>query len=317
LKVLAERHGWPLRTVYRDIEALELAGYPVIREDGRFRLEAAGPNLDGVPSPEERLALYLARESARAWKQTSLGRALDRLWNRVSAAGTSQASLFPREATPWITIAERGSVDYGRVPHIVATVERAVRDRKALQARYRALSTGQITSRVIEPGQLHHDPALESLYLTGWCRLRNDVRIFAVHRFVAVTALDELCPPRAETRTQRVLDRAFRVWRSTHVEHVRIWFRADAADLARERKWLPGQRVEDHKDGSLILTGEVAGLVEVERWLLGFGERARALEPESLVQSMTRRLRAAAAAYQMHRRDGAEDSLSTAGKAAT
>ncbi|HEX7507618.1 MAG TPA: WYL domain-containing protein [Polyangia bacterium] len=50
-------------------------------------------------------------------------------------------------------------------------MERAVRERVAILARYRAASTSQTTSRVIEPGQLHWDAGLETLYLIGWCRL--------------------------------------------------------------------------------------------------------------------------------------------------
>jgi len=38
LKMLAERGGWRLRSVYRDIEAIEKAGIPIEREDGRYRV---------------------------------------------------------------------------------------------------------------------------------------------------------------------------------------------------------------------------------------------------------------------------------------
>jgi hypothetical protein len=104
----------------------------------------------------------------------------------------------------------------------VQVVERAPREGRALQARYRALSTGQVTARVLEPGQLHWDPSHETLYLIAWCRLRQDLRVFAVHRFVAVQALNERCAPRPETRTQAALAKAFRVWRDDHVMQVRV-----------------------------------------------------------------------------------------------
>jgi len=38
LKALAARHGWSWRTVYRDVDALERAGFPVEKENGRYRL---------------------------------------------------------------------------------------------------------------------------------------------------------------------------------------------------------------------------------------------------------------------------------------
>jgi predicted DNA-binding transcriptional regulator YafY len=38
LKQLADRRGWPLRALYRDIKSLERAGFPVGHEHGRYWL---------------------------------------------------------------------------------------------------------------------------------------------------------------------------------------------------------------------------------------------------------------------------------------
>jgi proteasome accessory factor B len=236
------------------------------------------------------------------------------LWNRLSSQDTAQGALFPVDGVPWLTVSERAAVDYRRRAQMVATLERAVRDRVLIQARYRALSTRQITSRTIEPGQIHHDRALDTLYLIGWCRLRKDIRIFAVHRFIAVNALDERCPPRSETRSQAVLQHAFRVWRSNQIDTVRIWFAPDAAEEVRERRWLPSQSIAEASDGSIVLEAQVAGLAEVERWVLGYGPSARALAPSSLVESIRDRLRAAAASYDDAESPAPAVSLSLAGK---
>ncbi len=286
LKSLAERHGWRLRSVYRDRDALEAAGFTVIDcGEGRFRIENQNPLIANAPTADERLALFLAREQARAWRHTSLGKALDRLWNRLSS-GNGQAALVPVESAPWITTRDWTPIDYGRHRVVVASLERAVRDRVAVQTHYKAASTRQVTSRVIEPGQLHWDPGLESLYLIGWCRLRGDVRVFAAHRFLAVRVLEERCAPRAETRSAAALKDAFRVWRGGNVEKVRIWFAAEVAEEIRERRWLPAQKVEAAEDGGVVLTGKVAGLTEIERWVLGYGGRARVLSPRGLATAL-------------------------------
>jgi len=296
LKTLAERHAWNLRGLYRDIEALESAGYIIDRDDHRFRIVNNPRNAPGVPDADERLALFLARQNARGWKETSLGKALDRLWHRVSATGDGQAALLPIESTPWITTRELTGIDMSAHRTIIATLERATRARLVINARYRALSSGQVSSRFIEPGELHWDPALESLYLIAWCRLRADVRVFAAHRFVAVALTDEHCAPRPETRSRSALRNAFRVWRSEHVEKLRIRFAPEVADEIRERKWLANQQLaEDH--GGVVLTGEVAGLAEVERWILGYGPAAKVLEPKALAKAVAKKLRAGAEGY--------------------
>ncbi len=296
LKTLAEKHDWKLRNLYRDIEVLEAAGFPLQKEDGRYRLDSTAPAIVGTPSPDERLALFLAREQAAGWKHTSLGKALDRLWHRIATSAEGQTALFPVDSTPWISTREWRPIDYGRHAKIVETLERATRERIAVQTRYRATSTRQITSRVIEPGQLHWDPGLETLYLIGYCRLRADVRVFALHRFLAVSPTDQTFPPRAETRSRAALAKAFRVWRSERATPVRIWFAAEVADEIRERRWLANQQVTEER-GGMVLTGEVAGLAEVERWVLGYGPSAQVLEPKELRESVAAKLRAGAAGY--------------------
>ena len=296
LKTLADKHGYNLRNLYRDIDALEAAHFPILKENGRYRLDGTITTFTGAPSPDERLALYLAREQAAGWKHTSLGRALDTLWNRLSSTD-GQAALFPVESVPWIVTRAWTAIDYTQHRRIVETIERAVRERVAIHARYRAASTSQTTSRVIEPGQLHWDPGLESLYLIGWCRLRGAPRVFAVHRFLAVTLLDEHCPPRPQTRSAAALAKAFRVWRSDKVEQIRIAFAPDIAPEILERRWLASQQVIEDQ-GGVILTGEVAGLAEVERWVLSYGPAAKVLEPKELRESVATKLRAGAAGYE-------------------
>lgn len=296
LKTLAERHDWNLRGLYRDIKALESAGYAVECNDHRYRILGNPRNAAGLPDADERLALYLARQNARGWKETSLGKALDRLWHRVSASGDGQTALLPVESAPWIVTREQSGLDHGAHRSIIATLERATRARLAVHARYQAVSSGQVSSRTIEPGELYWDPGLETLYLIGWCRLRHDVRVFATHRFLAVSLTDQHCPPRAETRSRSALHKAFRVWRSEHVETVRIRFAPEVANEIRERKWLAEQKVEN-AGGGVVLTGEVAGLAEIERWILGYGDAAEVLEPKILRESVAARLRAAAGRY--------------------
>ena len=305
LKVLADRHEWKLRNLYRDIDALDAAGYIIRHENNRYWIEGSPERAASAPDADERLALYLARQNARAWKETSLGRALDRLWHRVSATGNGQAALVPVESAPWITTREWSGIDYATRRQIVITLERATRTRVAVDVRYRALSTGKTSSRIVEPGELYWDPALETLYLIAWCRLRQDVRVFAIHRFLAVALTDEVCPPRPQTRSRAALHKAFRVWRSEHVTKIRVWFAGSVADEIRERNWLAEQKLEDG-DGGVVLSAEVAGLAEVERWVLSYGPAAKVLAPAELATSVAKKLRDGAKGYRM----GRDESLS-------
>ncbi len=215
LKVLADKHGWAWRTVYRDVDALEQAGFPVFKEDGRYRL-VEGWNTPAAPGidDDERLALYSVRALAGSIRSTMLGRALDRLWNKLSTTQGGQTALIPAASPAWFSIRSPISIDYRRHDKIIATFERAIRDQVAVTCHYRAQSTRTVTTRTIEPAELHWDPGLESLYVLAFCRLRQEVRVFAVHRFLTASLGEDKFVPRPEARSKTALKSAFRVWRS-------------------------------------------------------------------------------------------------------
>ena len=302
LKALAEREGWHWRTVYRDRDALQAAGFPIEEPSpGRYKVRDgwAVPNLPGV-EPDEIAAFFAVRALAASWRTTALGKPLDRLWMKLSSARGGQGTLVPsREA--WFTVRSPLAIDYRAHDKIIATFERAIREHSVVSCRYTALSTGATTNRGIEPGELHWDPGLETLYVIGWCRLRNAVRIFAVHRFLTATLTDDKYAPRGEARSAAALKHAFRVWRGNNVEMVRIRFSRATAQEVRERTWPPHQRIEEEPGGTLVLELEVSGTAEVARWVMGFGGEAEVLAPTTLRRDVEARLRAGAARYRGER----------------
>jgi len=297
LRRLAERNGWSLRAIYRDIEALELAGFPVVREDGRFRIApesmiTAGEGL----SPEERLALFVARQLAGGVRDTSAGRALDRLWNRFEAARGRSGALFPEGSSP-LAIRSAFSVDYGAHRKTIATIEAALRESRLLAAEYEALSTGETTRRELEPGELYWDPSLEALYLIAWCRLRGALRVFAVHRFREVSLVDERVTRRPELTSRTALRHALRLWRGEAAVQIVVRLRGWAAREARERTLHPSQTITRVAPDEVRLALAVAAEDEVLRWILGYGPLAVVEAPPSLVARVRRALEEAAAAY--------------------
>jgi predicted DNA-binding transcriptional regulator YafY len=70
--------------------------------------------------------------------------------------------------------------------------------------------------------------------------------------------------------------------------HVRLRFHdATAARRALENRWHPSQREETMKDGTVELSFEVAGLLEITPWILTWGDTAEVLEPVELRQRLT------------------------------
>ena len=282
LRTLADREGWKLRSVYRDIEAIEKAGFPLVHEEGRYRLmEGFIPAVQIGVDAEELLALYLARQQAAGWRGSHIGDALERLYTKLAAPPGQTATLVPKGVGETFTAAGAAGRDYAGVRQHIATLDRAIRERLVVRAVYESLD-GETTKRDLEPAQLHWDARLETLYLIAWCRLRKDVRIFATHRFVVVAATKESFAARPGVTSQAALKNAFRVWRDDHVVTVRLAFTGRAARIVLDRTWHPSQKLSRRSDGSVAFEAEVAGFGEVLPWVLSFGGECVVMEPEEL-----------------------------------
>jgi predicted DNA-binding transcriptional regulator YafY len=294
---LVERFDWDRRTVYRDLQALESAGFPLQSSGGRYSLE---PN-DALAAtlgvePEELAALFVSRQLAMGLKGTGLGRALDRLWGKLTVSHREAGLLVPK-APSWLSVRPQPGVETALPQRDLAMLERAVRERRVVHCQYRARSTGELTTRSIEPGELHWDPGLETLYVIAYCRLRGDIRFFAAHRFRKAVLTEERFTPRRGVSSRAALAHAFRIWRSETVQRVRIRFSPRIATLILERRWHASQRAERADDGSVTLELDVAGFEEIERWILAWGSEAQALGPDELVERVRNQLEAAASLY--------------------
>lgn len=279
LKQFADKRGWNLRALYRDVKALERAGFPVQHEHGWWSLppDWLPPASVGV-SIDELVALFVARNLTPGLSGTTVGRDLGSLWDKLAARG-KQLRLLPEDD---VSYGGRGyaAIDYGRHAATIAALNDAIKRRRTVWLRYRDRK-GDETERVIEPGYLHWEGAGEALYVPSWCRERRALRMFAVHRILAIDVLDEKVAPRA-AMARKALERAFRVWYRDAVEHVVIRFMPEVAAEIRERTWHPSQRLIDDREGAVYLHLDIAAPEELERWLLGYGASARVVEPATL-----------------------------------
>ena len=83
------------------------------------------------------------------------------------------------------------------------------------------------------------------------------------------------------------LGESFRMRHSFKVMHdelytVKVRISPNWARWVGEKIWHESQKAKKNGDGSLELTFQVAGLVEIKRWVLSFGPEAVVLEPLKL-----------------------------------
>lgn len=83
---------------------------------------------------------------------------------------------------------------------------------------------------------------------------------------------------------------------------VRVKLTAYWAVYAQHHRWHQSQRLTKHKDGAVELTLQVRPCLELEQWILRFGENAEVLEPTFLREKIATRLDDAVKLYPRARR---------------
>lgn len=180
---LAERFEVSVRTIERDLSALQQAGVPIWAEPGRRGGYAVDPAHTLPPvnftAPEAAaIAIALARGGEMPFG-ASARTALRKVLHAMGAAADDARALADKVAL----------VGDGRRPRgVSAVLEHAVTEREVLAIDY-VDKDGRRTRREVEPfGFVGTD---DHWYLVAWCRLRDDARSFRADRIERAVATGE------------------------------------------------------------------------------------------------------------------------------
>ena len=289
----------PVRTVYRDLGAIQEAGFPIYTErDGKhshWRL------LDGfkrgfrIPvTATELMSLHVSRDLLRIFEGTIFQESIESLFAKVKASLAPETIGYLNQVCARVRVGFPHPKDYGPLREIIAKISDATARDNCVEIAYKALSTGGETLRRVDPYQVWAMGGV--LYLIGHCHLRNEIRTFAMDRIKRLTVLEDTFQSPEDFSLEEYLQTAFRVMRGKP-EKVKVWFKASAAKVVKERIWHPSQEIRPQEDGSVTVTLEAPINYEIISWILGFGSGARVLEPASLQEHMKAELAASLNGY--------------------
>lgn len=291
---LAQRFEISLRTVYRDVAALNEAGVPIVGEAGVGYNLVRGYNLPPIMlTADEASALVVGAQLVRQFGDASLVEPMTSAIDKLRA-------VLPRDRQEHVDRLARQTVISNR-PGRVATdpsaqpwllaVQRGVAQRRVLRITYRARAAEGPTMRDIEPlGVVFYGGAW---YLVAWCRLRKDYRHFRVDRIQQLDPLPETFPSHPEFSLK---DHLVSETRKEDTLPARIWLSDRAIERARGESW--ATLIEDcRRNGGAEFTLYTFSLEWLARWLLGYGSDAEALEPPPLRELVGQQLQAVLAKY--------------------
>jgi predicted DNA-binding transcriptional regulator YafY len=298
LDALASALGCVRRTVYRDLNALEYAGFPVISEkrDGRvFYRFLESFRLGDVPfTPDEILALAFSADLLRALEGTVFHDSIR------SALGKIRACLSPELGEYLARLAESFRVlpgphkNYAQVRETIQALNDAVVGRRGVRMRYATGSTGEISNRELDPYRVWYRSG--GLYVVGLDHKSSEVRTFAVDRIRRLEPTARRFSVPASFDFDAYIGGAFGVIAEPAV-HVRIRFDRRWATYVTEHTWHASQQLAPASDGGVELAMQVGGTAELRSWILSFGAGAEVLEPASLRAEVVKELAGAAERY--------------------
>jgi predicted DNA-binding transcriptional regulator YafY len=289
-------HG---RTIWRDLAALQDAGFPLVSEkDGqksRWRfMEGYQCHLPVPFTVTELMSLYFYRDILRIFKDTVFYESLDGLFRKVHAT-LPQASLsYLRRIEQTFHMGFKPFKDYSQFKEIINQINDAVLNLRVIEMRYYSMSSKREATRKLDPYKVWFFNG--TLYLIGWCHVHDEIRMFVLDRIKLLRLTDERFIPPEDFDLNAYLKDSFGVIR-TDAEKVVIRFDASLERYLKESVWHPSQVFDMDKQGDVVLTMEVGGLVEVMNWVLGFGRQAEVLEPAHLREAVAEELFAAVGKY--------------------
>jgi predicted DNA-binding transcriptional regulator YafY len=292
---LAKQTGVTTRTIRRDLDALQEAGFPLFDEvhDGKkyWTLEQkAFRRLDDTGfTLAELSALYFSRTLVECLSGTPFERDVRSAFEKLSAALTPGMRDF-LDRMPLAIQAKPGPGTQAAAPRTkeVAQLLEATLQQRRVTMRYHSFSSNREKAYVLEPYRLVF--AQGTLYVIGFVPEYGEVRTFAVDRIAQVSLMEERFEPLE--LPEDAFAHSLGVTQGSP-ERIQVRFAPKIARYVRDRVWHPSQAMEEASDGSLTVTLNVVNDWALKSWILGFGGLATVLFPSTLADEIIREVETA------------------------
>jgi len=299
---LATKQHVHQRTVRRDLDALEQAGFPIYcdRENGtalyKFntrpfkRLERAGLGL------AEMCALYMSRSMLEALAmlpfREHLASAIAKIETTLPEGVREFLDLLP--AVLQAKAEPRKRRDERRLRDVMPRILDTALNHKCVRMTYHSFSSRRVKQYVIDPLRLAY--AQGGVYLLAFVPDYGQVRTFAVERIRTFAETGEHFDVKKRTLTDKPFMNSLGV-HTGEPSRVGIEFDPEVAAYVVEREWHASQHVEHRPDGSVLVTLEVCIDPSLRSWILSFGPYARVIAPRTLAEEILEELEEAREKY--------------------
>ncbi|MEW9699350.1 helix-turn-helix transcriptional regulator [Paenibacillus sp. SI8] len=278
-KELSERFEVSLRTVYRDVEAINQAGVPIASYAGtsggyeimeQYRLDRQFLSL------EELQSIIVGLKGIRSTVgEQEVGNLLDKVGALVAKSEQNTVAnlndQFIFDINPW----RKGSADKEKLN----TLRTAIRQSQLISFQY-ITSQSQISVRTAEPMGI----VVKGFgwYLYGYCLLRQDYRIFRLSRMKEIEVLSRTFERKAET-----IEQLHYGWgKRDHDNFVKLVLQVQPASRAQVEDYFQPEQIAEQPDGTLLVTSVQPDESWLYGMLLSYGPHLRIIEPAHIAEAI-------------------------------
>lgn len=289
------------KTIRRDLEAFQTAGFPLIETVGQFgrksyRIAPDKNQPDMAFAYDEAIALYLGRRFLEPLAGTIFWESAQRAFKKIRGTLGKEALKYVDQFSSVFHQTTVGASDYSQKAELIDTLMQGIEDRRATFITYRSLqATESVTYDVYPFGLTYHRG---SLYLVGHAPQHDAIRHWKVDR-IEEARLEELRFNRPDSfDLQTHFAKSFGIFQGDGDVHVKVRFSPTVARYVQESQWHASQKLAQEKDGSLLAEFDLGSTEEIMRWIMSFGRHAEVLEPEELREAVSCEIEVLSAVYE-------------------
>ncbi len=293
------------RTVRRDLEALQAAGFHIeTYELPRGRVWKFGPGVKGThkiaASATELIALSLSRDLLYPLAGTPFWLGIESFWNKLRDQLPDSVWSHYEKYRQALFVRGMPAKSYKPQHGILETLHRCIQQHRVAEIEYQPIGKDS-RRRKIEPyAVVFYQSSLYIIAAAAEIAEESPERIrhWKLDRFIKATGLDQWFKVPEDFDLEQHLGESLGIFAAAgRAKNFRIRISARAAPWVIEDPWHPDQEIKRTDDGGVILTVKAAHELEIIPRVLSLGNEAEVLAPAACRKRIAQMIRSMAERY--------------------
>ncbi|NTS39876.1 YafY family transcriptional regulator [Flavisolibacter sp. BT320] len=279
---IADRFSISLRTVYRDVKALEEGGVPIIGEAGTGYRLMEGYKLPPIHfNQDEASALLTGAKLMQSMSDAPTSGHYQSALDKIRAVLRRTEKHQMANLDDHIAVVAHPTFVYSKPTELhLSKILQAIAANVILELTHTSASRAESLRRNVEPIGIYYQGS--HWYLVAYCHLRREYRNFRTDRINGLRLTEEKMT-QSHPPLQNFLSR---VTEKKNLEKVVIDVNASIAKYFGEQKYYNGFVTEEKRGDMVRMTFLTSCLTGFSRWFLLYADEATILEPLELQETV-------------------------------